>query len=90
MTAARETNLAALEKDRPHDRESEARIDREPAGRRRIEKIGPLGESGVILLDVSLEGVRGPRRVPQWGAGVGAADRERQLVDNSLRDAVAL
>ena len=70
MTAAGETGLAALEEDRAHDRESEPRIDGEPAGRRRIEKIGPLGESGVILLDVSLEGMRGPRRVPQRRAGV--------------------
>ena len=88
MTAARETSLAALEQDRPHDRESEPRIDGELASRRRIEKIGPLGESSVILLDVGLEGVRGARRVPQRRAGVGAADRERQLVNDRVRHAV--
>jgi hypothetical protein len=46
--------------------------------------LGPLGESGAILLDVGLERMRGARRIPRRGAIVHAADSERQLVDDRV------
>jgi hypothetical protein len=49
VTAANETGLAALEQDRAQNRERKPRIDGELARRRRVEQIGPLGESGFVL-----------------------------------------
>ena len=87
VTAANETGLAALEQDWAHVRECEPRIVGKLARRRRIEEIGPLGESRAVLLDVSFERMRGARCVPERGASVHAADDERQLVDDRVRNA---
>jgi len=73
VTAANETGLAALKQDRTQNRERKPRIDGELARRRRVEQIGPLGESGVVLLDVGVERMRGSRPIPERGASVRAA-----------------
>ena len=57
------------------------------ARRRRVEEIRPLGESGVVLLDIGLERMRCGRAIPDWGASVHMADGERQLVDDRVRNA---
>src|ERR1700722_3491391 len=90
VRAANETTLAALEQERAHLRECEPRIARKLARRRRIEEIGPLGESRAVLLDISFERMGGARAVPDRGASVHAADHERQLVDDRVRDALAV
>jgi hypothetical protein len=53
-------------------------------------KIGPLGEGRAVLLDVSFERMRGARCTPERGASVHAADDERQLVDDRVRDALPI
>ena len=90
MTAANETGLAAFEQEPAHGLECEPRLVGELARRRRIEEIGPLAESGAVLLDVSLERMRGARAVPDRGASVHAADHEGQPVDDPVRDAPAI
>ena len=62
----------------------------ERARRRRIEEIGPLGESRAVLLDVSFERMRGACCIPERGASVHAADSEGQLVDDRVRDALPI
>ncbi len=62
----------------------------ELARRPRVEEIGPLGESSVVLLDIGLERMRGARGVPDRRAAVGAADGGRQLVDDRIRDPAPL
>ena len=94
MATADESGLAALEQDRPHDCERQSCVDCKLPGGRGVEKIGPLGESGAVLLDIGLERMGRARCVPERRAGVGTADRDRQLVDDlvgqaaSRRDAV--
>ena len=90
VTAANETGLPSFEQDWPHVRECEPRIVGKLARSGWIEEIGPLGESRAVLLDVGFERMRGARCIPERGASVHAADDERQLVDDRIRNAVPM
>ena len=76
--------------DRAHVRECEPRIVGELARRGRVEEIEPLGESRIVLLDVGFERMCRARSVPERGASMHAADRERQLVDDRVRDSLPI
>ena len=90
VASARESGRPARQHDRPGDGEGEPRILREPPRFRRGKEIGPFGEGGVVLFDISLDCMGGGRRVAQWSACMRSPDRERELVDDSVRDAAAV
>ena len=66
------------------------KIFREPPRFRGQKEIGPFGEGGVVLFDISLDRVGGGRGVAQWSARMRSPDRERELVDECVRDAAAV
>ena len=64
----------ASEQRRPRHREGEARFARQAGRLPGREQLRPLGEGGVVLLDIGLELVSGARPVAQRRARVGAAN----------------
>jgi len=89
VTATRETRFAPLEQNRADGREGEPGLRGQLPRGRRVEEIGPLGESGVVLLDIGLDRARTLRRIPQRPSGVRAADSDRQLVDDLVRQSAS-